>query len=110
MTQLYRFLAQARPQIEASVWFNKAHDWQSMDEFVAKMEAVGNTILERDDEAQRVLVGEWTEDQDRWGCTLCLAHGQVTITDSQDELGAHLDHAHPGWDVNEKGEPVVPEG
>jgi hypothetical protein len=90
-------LAQLKPQIEYKFWAVPGHPGQTLDDLMIKMEDIGNIVIERDDENQRLLVALMTEEQDRWGCIICFHEGAVIITDSEEELLDHCDESHEGW-------------
>ncbi len=94
-------LGQLKPSFAYKFWASIGHEGQTLDDLIEKMEALGNTILEVDEDNQRVMVAKWDETQDRWGCSMCLMTGSIVITDSEDELRAHLDNVHPGWEEEE---------
>lgn len=63
---------------------------------------IGNTILERDEENQRLLIAYATEQlADVWGCIICLTSGNgIVICDNYEELENHCDEIHEGWREN----------
>lgn len=101
---LSRALAKLTPQITYSFRAFPGQG-QSLVVLVHQLQEVGNTILEvRDD---HVLCQQFTEGSDSWGCMLCVQDGDVVLCDSEDELRAHLDLVHEGWQIDEEGIPVV---
>jgi hypothetical protein len=63
-----------------------------------KLLAAGHTILEVNEAENFVLLAQRTETDERWGCTLCFALGTVTLLDTLDEIRAHCDIEHSGWE------------
>lgn len=88
-------LSKLRPQVRYKFWAAIGHDGQTLDDLVAKMEELGNQVIEIDHENQRILVAHREETgQDLWGCTMCLREGEVVIVDQEKELKDHYLNVH----------------
>lgn len=63
-------------------------------------EKIGGTVQDG-----QVLLAHRTEEHDRWGCLYCLNEGVISVVDTEDELRAHLDTYHDGWQTAPGGSP-----
>lgn len=103
---LSRTLAKLIPQVTYSFKAFPAHE-QSLETLEQQLHAAGNTVERVDHEGGYILCRQFTENSDVWGCMVCLEAEQVVFTDSENELRAHLDVAHEGYQIDERGIPVV---
>jgi len=101
---LSRTLAKLTPQITYSFRAYPGQG-QSIEALAHQLREAGNNVVEIHED--HILCREFTENSDSWGCMLCLQNEKVILTDSEDELRAHLDIEHSGWQVDEEGIPLV---
>lgn len=95
---MFNQLSKIRPQVEYKFWASIGHEGQTLDDLEVKMTEIGNTVIARDEENQRLLVAlAQGTGEDVWGCTICLNQGSLTICDTYDELEEHCDNEHEGW-------------
>jgi hypothetical protein len=106
MNDLSRALAKIVPQVTYSFRAFPGQG-QSLAQLQTQMQRLGNPVLEVNEEGGYILCSRFTEKSDSWGCLLCINGGEIVLVDSEDELRAHLDVCHHGWEIDEEGVPVV---
>jgi hypothetical protein len=95
---LRNILTALRARSEVRMWAGIGQPGQTVDDLAAKMEQIGNQVLEIDYENERVLcLHRGGIEQDQWGCRLCLINSDITIVDTEEELLNHCEDAHPDW-------------
>lgn len=68
-----------------------------LQDLVERFIALGNPILEINEEENYILVQQRQLEQP-YGCLLCLERGQHSLLDTEDEFRDHLNIEHAGWE------------
>lgn len=102
----YRFILHPRPGMTLDEVQRKYPELMIVADHSAAADCdCAQEILGRD--SPHLVVARWEESRDQgWGCVLCFTAGKVVVVDSHDELWAHLDADHEGWNVDADGNPT----
>lgn len=99
---MFNTIGKIRPQVKYKYWASLGHEGQTLADLILKMEELGNTVLEIDEDGNRILLARSQhEGEDQWGCRICLDENlALVIVNTEEELLNHYNDNHPGWDGN----------